>query len=158
MLLRSARLTLCSLVVVLVSLTACSAMRKWEYAHRYGTTEDHVTIEPMPRDCDWGTAPIGNKLCHYREQIRAENAQGQLIDGTDVQRRFSDTVGHIALDGGRPAGYDWRVVSYDGGKTWFGRRGYSADQGATWLGEYAADQFTDWRVARVVVSWDKVQE
>jgi hypothetical protein len=35
------------------------------YAVKNGVHADHVTVEKEPHDCEFSTAPLGNKQCHY---------------------------------------------------------------------------------------------
>lgn len=54
---------------------------------------EQMTVSARPHDCEWGSAPLGDKHCHY-------DAQVQTVRTT------------IATDGKTP------LVSYDEGKTW----------------------------------------
>jgi hypothetical protein len=65
---------------------------KIRYAVQYGVSYTQVTKPNEPHDCDWLTAPIGNKNCHYDPQVLT------------VRTATSTT--------GKP------IVSYDDGKTW----------------------------------------
>jgi hypothetical protein len=38
------------------------------YATEYYVSPNAVVIEPQPIDCDFWTAPVGNKGCHYDEK------------------------------------------------------------------------------------------
>jgi hypothetical protein len=62
------------------------------YSIEYSVSYNKVTKAKKPYDCDWGTAPIGNKNCHYEAQIITVRTNV----GTQGQR----------------------IVSYDEGKTW----------------------------------------
>lgn len=48
------------------------------YAAQYHVREEHVHIEPKPRDCDFWYAPIGDKGCHYEQYVE----RYPLDDGT----------------------------------------------------------------------------
>jgi hypothetical protein len=41
---------------------------KARYAMKYDTSTDKVTLEDKPINCDFWTAPMGNKGCHYDRQ------------------------------------------------------------------------------------------
>ena len=56
-------------------------------------TYDQVSVARLAYDCDWGTAPLGAKHCHYEAQIQ------------NVRTRIAD-------DGKTP------LISLDEGKTW----------------------------------------
>lgn len=42
------------------------------YAHKYNTDQRHVIIDREPHDCDFDSAPLGNKNCHYDKDVSAE--------------------------------------------------------------------------------------
>lgn len=44
---------------------------KARYAVQYGVSFAHVTKQNKPHDCDWLTAPMGKKNCHYDPQVQA---------------------------------------------------------------------------------------
>ena len=54
---------------------------------------EDISVDKKPHDCDWETAPLGGKNCHYEEQT------AETIIALSTDRR--------------------RIVSYDGGKSWF---------------------------------------
>jgi hypothetical protein len=66
---------------------------KLRYHFEYGVPFDQVTEDKQPHNCDWRTAPMGSKNCHYEAEV------------TRVQTAVSTE--------GKP------IVSYDEGKTWF---------------------------------------
>ncbi len=35
------------------------------YAFKYKVSPNLVSIEKYPHNCEWGTAPLGDKNCHY---------------------------------------------------------------------------------------------
>ena len=63
------------------------------YAWKYDVADSMVIIEMRPHDCEWKTAPLGDKNCHYEAQVRI-------------------ILTAAARDGITP------LVSYDEGKTW----------------------------------------
>jgi hypothetical protein len=65
----------------------------WGYAVKYGVDTSKIVIEKQPHNCEWDSAPLGNKHCHY---------------DADVQVTKTTT----GADGKTP------IVSLDGGKTW----------------------------------------
>jgi hypothetical protein len=40
-----------------------------KYRLQYDVDSDHVYISDKPHDCEWDTAPMGNKLCHYEKSV-----------------------------------------------------------------------------------------
>lgn len=68
---------------------------KARYALQYANSYGEVIKEKKPHDCDWLTAPLGDKNCHYDAQVQVQT----IATGTDS-------------NSGRP------IVSYDNGKTW----------------------------------------
>ena len=34
-------------------------------SYRYRTSSDKVFVDKKPHDCEWGTAPLGDKHCSY---------------------------------------------------------------------------------------------
>jgi hypothetical protein len=63
------------------------------YAWKYDVADSRVVIDKQPHNCEWETAPLGAKHCHYEAQVQWTRT------GTGT-------------DGVTP------LVSYDGGKTW----------------------------------------
>ncbi len=41
------------------------------YATIYNVRPSRVSVSEEPQDCEWGTAPLGNKLCHYEKSVTA---------------------------------------------------------------------------------------
>ena len=41
------------------------------YATIYNVCPSRVSVSEEPQDCEWGTAPLGNKLCHYEKSVTA---------------------------------------------------------------------------------------
>jgi hypothetical protein len=62
------------------------------YAFHYDANLNQVNRTDKPHDCEWFTAPLGNKNCHYEAKV-AVTKTGRDKDGKTVR-------------------------SYDGGKTW----------------------------------------
>ena len=65
---------------------------------------DQITINRKPHDCEWDSAPIGNKHCRYDEVVTVFNSDDKVIDGTGIEVNASGTE-----------------ISYDGKKTWQAR-------------------------------------
>jgi hypothetical protein len=63
------------------------------YALKYKVADSNVAIDKQPHDCEYDTAPLGNKHCHYEAQVQ-----------------WTQTA--TSADGFTP------LISYDGGKTW----------------------------------------
>jgi hypothetical protein len=72
-----------------------------KYALQYNVQTEDVDIEHQPYNCDWDTAPIGNKHCHYGKMVNVVNKQNQVVDGTNVR-----------------LGAYGATISFDGGQTW----------------------------------------
>jgi hypothetical protein len=64
---------------------------RWRYALEDGMTGAAVQIEPKPHDCEFLTAPVGTKHCHYDASV---------------------TTVRVRMDGSK------KLVSYDEGVTW----------------------------------------
>ncbi len=65
----------------------------YAYAFKYSVDDSNVTISHRPHNCDWGSAPLGDKHCHYKAEVSSVRT-GTSKDGTTP------------------------LVSYDEGKTW----------------------------------------
>lgn len=63
------------------------------YGFKYNIVDSKVSIEMRPHDCEWGSAPLGDKHCHYTANVQSVRTS-------------------TATDGTTP------LVSYDQGKTW----------------------------------------
>jgi hypothetical protein len=63
-----------------------------KYSSLYSVPYANVTVPDKPHDCEFMTAPIGNKNCSYKAEVIA------------IRTETSTT--------GKP------IVSFDGGKTW----------------------------------------
>jgi len=50
------------------------------YAIVYNVGRDKVFVAPRPHDCDWLSAPLGDKHCHYSPVVAKFAAGGKLID------------------------------------------------------------------------------
>ena len=42
---------------------------KYQLALKYGLTEDQVFMDEKPRDCDFTSAPVGDKHCHFEQSV-----------------------------------------------------------------------------------------
>jgi hypothetical protein len=65
---------------------------KWRYEMYYNIAADAITIQEMPHDCEFLSAPLGNKYCHYE--------------------RIVSIIRWATSKDGKP------IISYDDGKTW----------------------------------------
>lgn len=63
------------------------------YSVHYNVPMASVEVAPRPHDCEWGSAPLGDKHCKYKELVSAVRVK-KSGDGK------------------------WSYVSYDEGKTW----------------------------------------
>lgn len=74
---------------------------KWRYALQYELSDtDKVTMEKKPHNCEWGSAPIGDKHCHYDPFVRALNIGNEVVGGTGVKWRFEGNTRKISFDDG----------------------------------------------------------
>jgi len=78
---------------VLVLVICISAFAAWwllpndwriKYAAEYMLDTDKVVIEHKPHNCEWGSAPIGNKHCHYKPIVTFYDSVGAVIRTEDV--------------------------------------------------------------------------
>ena len=51
-----------------------------KYTAEYLLNPDRITVEHKPHDCDWSTAPLGNKHCHYENMVTVYNQDGKIIE------------------------------------------------------------------------------
>lgn len=72
---------------------------RMKYAAEYVLDSDQVMIERKPHNCEWDSAPIGNKHCHYDAIVVVYNSDHQVVGGTGLE-------------------VNGNTMSYDGGKTW----------------------------------------
>jgi hypothetical protein len=87
---------------------------KTRYALWYGVTNDKVTLEKKPTDCNFFRSPMGDKDCHYDRQVNIikvdnSNAWG----GQSISYDNGETWVHTAKNS-----YGIPIVSRDGGTTW----------------------------------------
>jgi hypothetical protein len=47
---------------------------------RRRATYEHVVIEHQPHDCDFMTAPMGQKHCHYQAHVETWGQQPKIVD------------------------------------------------------------------------------
>lgn len=100
------------------------------YSLRYRVSTDKVHVDAKPRDCDFITAPLGSKGCHYDASVIAINAAGFMVADDRQYSRDTKT--------GKP------IFSLDKGKTW------------NWLPN--TNEVPDPTVDKVHVSWIKVPD
>jgi hypothetical protein len=73
---------------------------EWAYKLRYKNDPDlsgaQIIVMPKPHDCAWGTAPIGEKNCHYEKQVGTvrvrPGANGGKVVSTDDGASWEATV------------------------------------------------------------------
>jgi hypothetical protein len=78
-----------SLVVVLPLILQESAMwlfpeSKTGYTMKYDLTDEKVIIDRKPHDCEWETAPLGAKHCHYDKAVQTETDQHRKVTAVYV--------------------------------------------------------------------------
>src|SRR4051794_4807850 len=76
------------------------------YSFKHGVGFSEVHTDAKPTDCDFLTAPLGNKNCGYEPQVGVLNADGVVVTGDGAPTFAADTTT------GKP------ILSYDGGKNW----------------------------------------
>lgn len=42
---------------------------KYQIALKYNLLEDDVFMDPKPKDCDFTAAPVGDKHCHFEQDL-----------------------------------------------------------------------------------------
>jgi hypothetical protein len=52
-----------------------------KYAAEYMLDTDRIVIEHKPFNCDWDSAPIGSKHCHYEKLVTVYNQDDKIIEG-----------------------------------------------------------------------------
>lgn len=89
-------------IVVLVIYWGDIWNTKWRYALVDDVSQDKVFIEKEPRDCDFLTAPLGRKGCHYKKVV---------------------SITKWAMSTAKAP-----IVSYDDGKSWYPLTSYAGAQ------------------------------
>jgi hypothetical protein len=56
-----------------------------KYAAEYMLDPDQVVIEREPHNCDWDSAPLGNKHCHYEAIVTTLNSAGAVVESGGKQ-------------------------------------------------------------------------
>jgi hypothetical protein len=55
--------------------------KTFKYEQQYNVDAKHVFVDDKPHDCEWDAAPLGNKYCHYENEVTLENdASGAVTD------------------------------------------------------------------------------
>lgn len=67
------------LFIVLGGLTAALDGAKRQISRYPNTAPENIHVAPMPRDCDYDTAPLGNKLCHYEKTEGFVDRNGLMV-------------------------------------------------------------------------------
>jgi len=81
-----------TLLFALVGLTILLLVLWWflpddwpiKYAAEYIISTDQVMIERKPHNCDWDSAPLGNKHCHYKSIVTLYDSVGVVIRNDNV--------------------------------------------------------------------------
>jgi hypothetical protein len=66
--------------IVGYSLARYGSDAEW-YAVKYKVPVTRVHVEPKPKDCDWGYAPVGNKGCAYKAEATPYTMQALRLFG-----------------------------------------------------------------------------
>ena len=45
------------------------------YTMKYALADEEVIIDRKPHDCEWETAPLGAKHCHYEKVVQTDTDQ-----------------------------------------------------------------------------------
>jgi hypothetical protein len=80
------------IVAVIVYFGGLFDSKWWWYSFDRSISKEKITIESKPHDCEFLTAPVGRKNCHYRKVIQ--------------------TVEWSKSKSGEP------IISFDAGKSW----------------------------------------
>jgi hypothetical protein len=48
------------------------------YQVQYDVSRDHLFLTPMPHDCDFDKAPLGNKECHFKKVVTVGHNDANL--------------------------------------------------------------------------------
>jgi uncharacterized membrane protein len=54
------------------------------YAEKYHVSEESVMIQKKPANCDWTTAPLGNKNCHFVKHVDLSKDDRGRVTGVAV--------------------------------------------------------------------------
>jgi|ERR1700728_1229616 hypothetical protein len=57
-----------------------------KYAAEYMVDTDKVVVGHKPYNCDWDSAPIGSKHCHYEAVVTVYNEYGHIIEGQGLDK------------------------------------------------------------------------
>jgi hypothetical protein len=70
------RLIAAFLIFLSALLTGCTDTQQTQLLamQKYGVDSSNIHILPKPQDCDYDTAPVGKKLCHYEKREDLERA------------------------------------------------------------------------------------
>jgi hypothetical protein len=52
-----------------------------KYAAEYQFDYDQILIDRKPHNCEWATAPLGDKHCHYEKVVTVFNRKNEVIEG-----------------------------------------------------------------------------
>jgi hypothetical protein len=55
-----------------------------QYGRWAGWHYKHLTTDKLPNDCEWFTAPIGNKKCHYQANVKISYRGTDEVTGESV--------------------------------------------------------------------------
>ncbi|HEV7218669.1 MAG: hypothetical protein ACHP8A_04110 [Terriglobales bacterium] len=76
--------------------------RLW-YSMKYDCAYTNAKVARRPWDCDWLSAPIGNKGCHYKKAVSSffgAEQRKQLMDQAttlDEKRQYEQTPNSVAV-------------------------------------------------------------
>ena len=52
-----------------------------KYAAEYMLDNKQIVIDRKPHSCEWATAPLGDKHCHYEKLVTVFNRKNEIIEG-----------------------------------------------------------------------------
>lgn len=52
-----------------------------KYAAEYMLNNDQIFIDRKPHNCEWASAPLGDKHCHYEKVVTVFNRKNEIIEG-----------------------------------------------------------------------------
>ena len=75
---------LCLIFVVSFLAVYGVSYRGW-VAFTNNVAVENVYVEPKPHDCEWDSAPLGSKHCHYESHVVQTAGVGNHIDDSKIK-------------------------------------------------------------------------
>jgi hypothetical protein len=74
-------LVLVAMLWLLAHIDACGDVQREYYRTLYGNSSSNVLITAQPHDCEFMTAPLGEKNCHYEKTIEFDKSSDTVYVG-----------------------------------------------------------------------------